>query len=183
MAKKTYGARCEIVSLGRFFNWPSGTAKDEWWQKLAEGVQKYPAGKQRPWGIPFLMAEGAGPRVILVSKDSKPVTIALNRKATHVCLLHAWAQLPSAVRMTQPQEGLPVAEYELTYADGSKHVQPVRGRFEVAMAESPGPPWLAMAFNMWSAVNPVQPPQGMQWGRAQTGLNNTSGVPLVYALP
>lgn len=177
------GAKFRPINLIRRCNWPRSAAKDDWWRKLAARIGKYPEGQQKPWGIPFQMARGAGPRVVLVNKESGAVTIALRGKATYLCILHEWPQIPRTIKMTEPAEGLVVAEYELTYEDGSRHTQPVRGRFEVAMAESPGPPWLAGYFNMWQALDPLQPTPGMQWGKTQVGLHNTTGLPLVYAMP
>ncbi|MBI2437571.1 MAG: hypothetical protein HYV36_01990, partial [Lentisphaerae bacterium] len=183
-SKRKFGLKCRPIKLAPYFNWPPAALKGEWWRELAEHIKaEYPAGKQKPWGIPFQMAEGAGKRVILVSKESSAVTIALNGKAAYLCLLHEWRQIPETIQRAAPAEGLVVAEYELTYADGTSHIQLLRGRFEVAMMESPGPPWLARYFNMSQALNPVQPSPGMPWGRAQMGLCSPTDGPLVYALP
>ena len=181
--QKTLRAKSETIKLRKHFNWPRRVPKEEWWQDLAAQVRNYPEGEQRPWGIPFEMASGSGSRVVMVAKDTPDVTILLGAPATFVCFLHTWNQIPTTVRMEDPAEGLVVGEYVLMYGDGTQHIQPVRGRFEVAMAESPGPPWLAMPFNMWEAVDPVNPPSGMRWGQAQPGLRNANGVPLVYAMP
>jgi hypothetical protein len=62
-------------------------------------------------------------------------------------------------------------------------VVPVRGRFEVNMAESPGPAWLAVPFNPWKTVDPTNVPQGSQWGWAQTGVGGFHGAPLLWAMP
>ena len=75
-------------------------------------VRGYPSGEQHPWGIPFRMAGDTGPRVIIVSRGKRDVTIPLNTRATFLCILHAWNQIPSTVRMEDPTEGLVVAEYE-----------------------------------------------------------------------
>jgi hypothetical protein len=183
MKGKRFGASCKPVNLGRLFNWPPRKLEGEWWQKLAEAVRKFPEGRQQPWGIPFLMAKGKGPRVILVAKGQPDVTIRLRGQADFLCLLHEWRQLPETIKSEDPCEGLVVAEYELAYADGTKAAVPVRGRFEVNMAESPGPAWLAVPFNQWKTVDPTDPPQGSQWGWAQTGVAGFSGSPWAYALP
>ncbi|MBI2441069.1 MAG: CehA/McbA family metallohydrolase [Lentisphaerae bacterium] len=169
--------------MTRYFNWPARLPRGEWWKKLAQRIKAYPAGKQQSWGLPFEMGKGHGRRVIFVNNKHAPVIIPINAQATYLCFLHEWPQIPEAIRWNDPAEGLVVAEYELRYADGTQHIQPVRGRFEVNMAESPGSAWLALAFNMWRAIDPVAPPpQGMQWGRAQHGLDFASGLPLVYAM-
>ena len=183
MASKRFGASCSTVKLARLFNWPPPEVAGEWWQKLAEAVGKYPEGRQTPWGIPFRMAEGKGPRVILAAKGRPDATVRLRGKATFLCFLHEWRQLPETVRSEDPCEGLVVAEYEIAYADGSTAVAPVRGRFEVNMAESPGPAWLAVPFHQWKTVDPTNAPQDWQWGRAQTGVGGFHGVPLLCAMP
>ncbi|NOZ23807.1 MAG: hypothetical protein GXP25_22240, partial [Planctomycetes bacterium] len=180
--KKSYGAATRPVRLGKYFNWPKKKEKCTWWQELAEAVGNYPAGKQASWGIPFQMADAGGPRVIIASEAHEPVTIRLNATATHLCFLHEWHQIPSSVQRQDPTEGLAIAEYELTYADGTQHIQAVRGRFEVVMQESPGPPWVAVPFHMPETADPVAPPQGTPWGRLQMGLSRQGGVPLLYAM-
>lgn len=181
-SKKQFGATFRRVSLERYFNWPPRQVKGEWWRELKQKVVEYPQGDQKSWGIPFRMARGAGRRVILAAKARPPVRINLTGKADFLCILHEWQQLPKTIKKEDPTEGLVVAEYELTYADGTGYVQPVRGRFEVNMVESPGPAWLAMPFNMWQAVDPVNYPEGYDWARAQTGVRGTRGAPLVYAM-
>jgi hypothetical protein len=171
------------VDLSRHFNWPGPSVRSEALKPLAEQVAKYPQGEQAPWGIPFLMASAGKARVILVSKARPQVRVNLRGKADFLCFLQEWFQLPEDTRRQDPTEGLVVAEYVLAYADGTEVVVPVRGRFEVRMTESPGPPWLALPFRMWEAVDAVTYPEDMDWGRAQTGTRGTHGQPLVYALP
>lgn len=185
-SRKQLGARCRTVDLSKRFDWPRGRIGSRFWKDLAAGIRGYPAGKQASWGIPFKMAGKTGPRVLLAAKGRKPVTIRLSGKATHLCFLHNWQQMPGTARPDAPREGLVVAEYELRYADGTSHVQPVRGRFEVgmAMAESPGPPWLALPFRMHAPWDPTTaPPPRVLWGRLQYGVDRAVGVPLVYAMP
>ena len=180
--RRQFGASFKPVSLTGRLNWPGRSVRGEWWQKLAEAVRGYPEGAQTPWGIPFEMAGGTRDRAVLVRKGEE-ATVPLRGKANYVCLLHEWRQLPEQVHYENPTEGLVVAEYELTYSDGSSHVQPMRARFEVCMVESPGPAWLALPFHMWQGIDPVKHPAEVAWGRAQPGLQNTYGVPLVYAMP
>ena len=181
--KRTFGAMTSAVDLSAQFNWPRRVPQEPWWQNLAAQVREYPSGEQRSWGIPFQMAGTIGPRTIIVSKNKRGVTIPLDARATFLCILHTWNQIPSTVRMEDPTEGLVVAEYELIYDDGTRHIQTIRGRFEVAMVESPGPPWLAMPFNMWETIDPVDPPPDIRGGRAQLGFQSANGIPLLYAMP
>ncbi|MFW6189161.1 MAG: CehA/McbA family metallohydrolase [Planctomycetota bacterium] len=181
-AAPAYGAQFRRVDLDGCFNWPEDRAGGEWWMDLAERVRGYAEGEQRPWGIPFTMGRGRRRRVLLV-RGGQEAAVPVNGRADYLCLLHEWPQLPEDVDGEDPTEGLVVAEYELGYADGGRHVQPVRGRFEVAMEDSAGPAWLARGFEMWEAVDPAQPPSDMQWGRAQPGVRGGRGAPAVYALP
>ncbi|MGC8863401.1 MAG: CehA/McbA family metallohydrolase [Armatimonadota bacterium] len=180
---RRYGAKTRTIDLSRHFSFPRGAPRDRWWRELAERVRKLPSGEQRPWGIPFSMAPEKGPRAVLAAKGRPEVVIELGAPADYLCLLHQWYQLPQDIRTEYPTEGLVVAEYRLEYDDGTCHVQPVRGRFEVAMVESPGPIWLAQPFYMMRAVDPVKPPEGYHWGWAQYGVDTQHGEPPLYALP
>ena len=180
--KRRFGAEFKQVDLGGQCNWPSRRVSGEWWQELAEHVRGYPEGEVTSWGIPFTAGSGRVRRVIVVARRRPAVTIKLRGLADYVCLLHEWRQLPDAVHSEDPQEGLLVAEYELTYAGGGRAVLPVRARFEVGMAESPGPPWTALSFGMPSTVDPSDFPPEVNWGRAQTGLKGGPRGPLVCAI-
>lgn len=179
--KQSYGARMRTVSLSRYFNWPDRGRRGAWWRELAKHVAGYPSGRQTAQGIRFSMGQG---RAVLATREDGDVRVPLSGKATYVCFLHEWRQLPDAVRSKDPTEGLVIGEYELVYADGTRRVQPVRARFEVTMVESPGPAWMAKPFQMERTVDPTgRVPGDMQWGRLQTGAYNPAGHPLVYAMP
>ena len=180
--QKQSGATCVSVSLARHFNWPTARVRGQWWRELAKHVADYPRDRRTSWGIPFQIAPGAR-RVILASEQTRDVTIPLHGRASFLCFLHEWRQLPDTLKPRDPTEGLVVGEYHLAYTDGTVHIQPVRARFGVAMAESPGPPWLAVPFRMGKAVDPIEGPSRKEWGRAQTGTTNPSGLPLLYAMP
>ena len=186
-ARTTTGAIARPVNLTKVFDWPRRVPKDAWWQRLAAQVRGLPSGSCAPWGVPFRLGKRKSPRAVLVAADRPEVTVPLNGTATYLCFLQSWEQIPSTVRMERPGEGLIVAEYVLTYADGSRHVQPIRARFEVAMQESPGPPWLTVPFNMPTSVDPAQPPGEMPWGITQYGIRAGHTLPqprvLLYAMP
>jgi len=177
-----FGAAFRPVDLRPVFQWPPKRLRGDWWRELADHVRAYPQGRQRSWGIPFRMAGGEGPRVALVTAGRAAVRIALRGRARFLCVLHEWRQMPEEVHWQEPREGLVVGEYEAAYADGTTAVIPVRARFEVAMVESPGPPWLALPFGMPSSVDPTRYPPEVDWGRAQTGVRFGIGFPLVCAL-
>ncbi len=180
------GARCVPVNLSRHFNWPPRKPDRSPLRQIASRVGRYPAGAQSPWGIPFTLGGPQGPRVIVAARDRPEVTIRLNGRADYLCFIHAWEQLPGTIQTGIPREGIRVGEYVLAYADGARHAQPVRGRFEVSMAESPGPPWLAVPYSMPTAIDPAKATAETNWGLAQTGLLYGHGIllwqPFIYAL-
>ena len=178
--ERTYGAKFTKINLSEHANWPPTRLRGAWWRQLAARLKDYPQGPQAPWGIPFVMPAG---RAVLAAADRAPAAIPIRGRADYLCLLHEWAQQPEDVHHDRPQEGLPVAEYELAYADGASHVQPVRARYEVTMIESPGPPWVAMPYLMPSVLEILDGAGGQFWGWSQTGTDGSFGVPLVYALP
>ncbi|KKM24460.1 hypothetical protein LCGC14_1604880 [marine sediment metagenome] len=124
MARR-YGAAFKTVNISKLFNFPAGRIKGRWWKQLAEHLGGYPKGKQQSWGIPFAMGARRA-RTIIVSADRDEVTIRLSGRADYLCLLHEWRQLQEDEHWDDPTEGLVVGEYELTYSDGSTHVQPCR---------------------------------------------------------
>jgi len=192
---KTSGAKTQTINLAKLFNWPSRVPKDkrparapeDWWQRIAKQVRELPSGTSSSWGIPFRLGQGNGPRVVFLAANRPEVTVPLNSTAAYLCFLHTWEQIPSTVRMEHPAEGLVVGEYVLTYVDGSRHVQPIRARFEVDMQESPGPPWLTVPFNMPTSVDPARPNGELPWGIAQYGIYSGHMIRqpriLLYAMP
>ena len=192
---KTFGAKTLTVNLAKLFDWPSRVSKEkrpvrapeDWWQRIAKQVRELPSGTCSSWGIPFRLGQGNGPRVVFLAANRSEVTLSLNSTATYLCFLHTWEQTPSTVRMEHPAEGLVVGEYVLTYGDGSRHVQPIRARFEVDMQESPGPPWLTVPFNMPTSVDPARPTGDLLWGIAQYGIHSGHMMRqpriLLYAMP
>ena len=181
--KNSFGATFKSINLDRYFNWPSGAVRGKWWKEVVARVLGYAQGRQESWGVPFRMGSGKSRRVIKVAKGDPAVTIPCHGRADYFCILHDWLAMPEDQRWDSPREGLVVAEYELTYADGSKHIQPIRGRFEVYMAESPGPAWLAVYFHQDRSIDPEADPTERPWGLAQTGQDRQQGFPLHYALP
>ena len=118
--RRPFGATFKPVSLAGRLNWPGRSVRGEWWQKLAEAVRGYPEGAQTPWGIPFEMAGGARDRVVLVRKGEE-VTRPAARQGRLRLPPPRVAPAPRARSTTRaPAEGLVVAEYELTYSDGSQ---------------------------------------------------------------
>ena len=180
---EAFGASFKTINLQPHFNWPERSVDGESWKRLAATVQRYPNGRQHPWGVPMRMASDGARNVILAAKNRPEVTIGLSGTAGFICILHEWHQLPEQMGQGPPNEGLVVAEYELAYADGSRAVQPVRARFEVTMNESPGPAWLAVPFCMGEATDPNAPPDDLEREWALRGTRPPDGISLLYAMP
>ena len=174
-------AQYRPVSLEPFWNWPKRGGKGKWWGELAREVRGFPQGEQTSWGIPFELGSSEGPRTILLRDGTESVRIPIRGKASHLCVLHSWHQRPEDCRPNKPEEGLLVGEYGIEMCNGKTFSLPVRARFEVTMRESPGPPFLAMFFEMWQATDPVSPPEGRHWGQLQPGVDYSRGLPLVCA--
>jgi hypothetical protein len=123
---------------------------------------------------------------VVVRRDAPPVTIALGRKASHLCFVHEWVPVANTPAHVPPREGLRVGEYTLRYADGSTARQPIRARFEVWLPESPGPSWLAVPLPAYEPLDPTKPRADIGWGPLQYGARNIGGVPwppiVLYAL-
>ena len=174
-------ARCRRIDISRLLNFPGlGPLRGTFWKELARQVHEFPTGPQKPWGIPFSMANERAPSRVILVRNRDEVRIPVGAKADYVCLLHTFREADTD-RSTY-MEAAAVGEYELRYADGSSHVQPVRARLDVPIPESPGPAQMAVPFTMPSTIDPVAAPMGEQWGRTQTGTTHKRGEPLVYAL-
>ncbi|MEW6754276.1 MAG: CehA/McbA family metallohydrolase [Candidatus Latescibacterota bacterium] len=173
-------ARTQPVDLGSVHNFPTRPLRGPFWRSLAARVQGFPAGPQKPWGIPFDLPEaGPGPRVVMVRRGDE-VRLSVGGTATHLCLLHLFCKAPDDG--AQYLEGEPLAEYDVVYASGAVHRVPVRARLDVTIPESPGPALLAVPFAMPRAQDPAAVPPPEAWGRLQHGLVFGPGEPLLWAL-
>ncbi len=186
---------CKPVDLTQFYNWPgdassvagvTNEARDtEWIERLRENVRRLPKGEFGSWGVPFEFAsEGSGASVVMLVNGE--VTVPIDGEASHVCIAHAWGQIPTTMSEI-PREGLVVGEYVLAYDDGTSHTQPIRARFEINLDESPGPPWLAQQLRMWQTVDPEVPRGDQSYGATQYALQmpHNFGEHMLsnYALP
>jgi hypothetical protein len=105
-------------------------------------------GAQTLLGIPFVLGQAEQPNVILL--DTAPVALDINLTATYLLFAHAVAD-----RATNYQSGFAdtnidgnelgdhVADYCLTYADGTEAVVPILRRFAIQQSRTQ---WGASAF-------------------------------------
>jgi hypothetical protein len=164
-------------------------------KRLAGALAQFPVGKQTSWGIPFIMGSARSDKRAIILTKGDEASLTVGCKADYLCLLHMIIQLPSdkAVYI----EGTPLGAYELQYADGSSHVQPVRSRLEVERPDVKAAPQLAKYFYMPEGLDPAGPPPEMTpalrrqwrklggrvpWGQQQYGQHVFVDWPLVYAL-
>jgi hypothetical protein len=90
-----------------------------------------PRGRQTLWGIPFrlgpkdLKAKG----LLALGNENPKTSIPLKGTATHLCFLH-FCNLPEDPE-ANTAGGEKLADYTLEYRDGTRHVQPIRRRFEI----------------------------------------------------
>ena len=180
------GCRIEPIDLSAHLAWPLRVPPGEAWAKVLARTQKYPVGRITPRGLPFDLRRRGQRRAIYLQKGAPAVTLTLRRKASHLCFLHEWAQLSTTPPEVAPREGSVVGEYILHYADGSAYRRTIRSRFEVWMAESPGPAWLALPLNSFESIDPARPTAELAWGQLQYGARETSHLPwpplVMYAL-
>ncbi|MFH1572242.1 MAG: hypothetical protein ABIL09_29900, partial [Gemmatimonadota bacterium] len=168
------------VDLRRSANFPGSHPRGAFLQELARQVARYPAGLQKPWGIPFRLAGAAAQNRVIAVRAGEEVAVPVNAAAEYLCLLHTFRKAPDdETRYTEAQ---PVAEYQLVYADGSARALPVRARLDVPIPESPGPVQMAVPFDMPVAADPAEVPLSEPWGQRQHGFRGGRGEPLLFAL-
>jgi hypothetical protein len=178
---------CDTVNLTPYYNWSGSSAQAtdqnesdakhfggsaEYWCNFRNRFASMPTGVFESWGVPFaLAATETSPCAIALKTGDDPVSIPLSGKASHLSIAHCYAQYPEAMCGDDPpREGMLVAEYTITYENGETHTRPIRARFEVDLAESPGPPWLCQEFRGWTTVDPTAIPVGQTWGAQQYAL-------------
>ena len=190
------------VDLQRHVNGGTQASAPHWHPAVAESLAALPIEPMTCWGIPFTPAaagvEGEDPpRWLLLGKslpDTVLVDLPAGTQASHVVFLHFCDETYDPDAGRQPEEyrggnltqpGTQVANYVLTYADGSEESREIRVRFEIndsgtvrgqkAFAARPDGQDDYIDFR---ATHP-----GEAWGRAQMSASQGSGRYWVYALP
>ena len=190
------------VDLQRHVNGGAQASAPHWHPAVAESLAALPIEPMTCWGIPFTpAAAGAAgedpPRWLLLGKshpDAVPIDLPAGSQASHVVFLHFCDQTYDPDAGSQPEEyrggnltqpGAHIANYVLTYADGSEESREIRLRFEIndsgtvrgqkAFAARPDGQDDYIDFR---ATHP-----GEAWGRAQMSASQGSGRYWVYALP
>ncbi len=190
------------VDLQRHVNGGTQASAPHWHPAVAESLAGLPIEPMTCWGIPFTpAAAGAAredpPRWLLLGKsyaDTVPVELPAGTRASHIVFLHFCDDTYDPEAGSQPEDyrggnltqpGAHVANYVLTYADGSEASHEIRVRFEIndsgtvrgqkAFAARPDGQDDYIDFR---ATHP-----GEAWGRAQMSASQGSGQYWVYALP
>jgi hypothetical protein len=101
-------------------------------------LESLPVGEQIFWGVPFdITADGGAVWVVLGNESwaelPDAVTVPVGARARQLLVCHFLDAVPTTeLRPDDPDDsGAVVAEYILHYADGSRHVLPIRSRFEI----------------------------------------------------
>ncbi len=190
------------VDLQRHVNGGAQASAPHWHPAVAESLAALPIEPMTCWGIPFTPAAAGAegedpPRWLLLGKshpDAVPIDLPAGSQASHVVFLHFCDQTYDPDAGSQPEEyrggnltqpGAHIANYVLTYADGSEESREIRLRFEIndsgtvrgqkAFAARPDGQDDYIDFR---ATHP-----GEAWGRAQMSASQGSGRYWVYALP
>ena len=190
------------VDLQGHVNGGTRVSAPHWHPAVAESLAGLPIEPMTCWGIPFTPAaagaEGEDPPRWLLLGSSHPenvlVELPAGTQASHIVFLHFCDQTYDPDAGPQPddyrggnltQPGAHVANYVLTYGDGSEESREIRVRFEIndsgtvrgqkAFAARPDGQDDYIDFR---ATHP-----GEAWGRAQMSASQGSGQYWVYALP
>ena len=190
------------VDLQRHVNGGTQASAPHWHPAVAESLAGLPIEPMTCWGIPFTPAAAGGegedpPRWLLLGRsypDTVPVELPAGTRASHVVFLHFCDDTYDPEAGSQPEDyrggnltqpGAHVANYVLTYADGTEASHEIRVRFEIndsgtvrgqkAFAARPDGQDDHIDFR---ATHP-----GEAWGRAQMSASQGSGQYWVYALP
>ncbi len=190
------------VDLQGHVNGGTQASAPHWHPAVAESLAGLPIEPMTCWGIPFTPAaagaEGEDPPRWLLLGRSHPenvlVEMPAGTQASHIVFLHFCDDTYDPDAGPQPndyrggnltQPGAHVANYVLTYGDGSEESREIRVRFEIndsgtvrgqkAFAARPDGQDDYIDFR---ATHP-----GEAWGRAQMSASQGSGQYWVYALP
>jgi len=171
-------SRFRTVNIARAYNctsrMPRGDRTRPAWDRSADQAWKdLPRGKQRFQGIPFALPDSARQNCLIALGRGAPRAEArIDGKATHVCILHFCDALPRHRKGTEV--GTVLAEYTLSYRDGTQHTQEIRKRFEIDCFGA------GRDRNNFTSVTHLgarvaQPEDGLPYGRVETGVANDGG--------
>jgi hypothetical protein len=142
-----------------------------------------PRGKIKGQGIPFkLSADGSSARFIALGKGIREVSAPLRGKATHVCIFHFCDVVKRERKGTAAGDIL--AEYVLSFSDGTEHIHPIRKRFEIDSFGA-GRGRGAFAALPYARSVPTSAEDKIPYGRAEAGVGSefrTTFQADIYAL-
>lgn len=132
----------EPIDLEQAFDVGLATASPSTDRYLA-ALAQIPGGRQVFRGVPFVLGDSAAERRWVRIGDERPLAIGV--RASYLVVLHAivgppWDDPRDPLSDPEPdffeRVGVPLAEYAIVYADGSRVALPIRRGYEVNWAVS-----------------------------------------------
>ena len=151
----------------------------QYWQtKTARSASNLPTGSQVFWGIPFDFSTTEKNLIVLSGKTS--TAIPLNHKGSHLVFAHFCDERASTTVAGQSSDylnpvvtapGEHIADYVLSFADGSEHRQQIRRRFEINQIQTRMQSGFTSRQHHGLSTLPFRGPYPDNgWGRWQTGV-------------
>ena len=151
----------------------------QYWQtKTARSASNLPTGSQVFWGIPFDFSTTEKNLIVLSGKTS--TAIPLNHKGSHLVFAHFCDERASTTVAGQSSDylnpvvtapGEHVADYILSFEDGSEHRQEIRRRFEINQVQTRMQSGFTSRQHHGLTTIPFRGPYPDNgWGRWQTGV-------------
>ena len=132
----------KTIPLTSFVN--ASLSDSQFWQsKTAKSASELPIGSQVFWGIPFDFS--VGKNNIVVFSDRTGIEIPLNQSGSHLVFAHFCDEKATTTVAGQSSDylnpvvtapGEHLADYTLSFEDGSQHRQRIRAAFALQIENS-----------------------------------------------
>ena len=158
----------------------NGSLSDpQYWQtKTARSASTLPTGPQIFWGIPFDFS--ATEKNLIVFSGKSGVSIPVNQTGSHLVFAHFCDERASTTVAGQSSDylnpvvtapGEHLADYVLSFEDGSEHRQQIRRRFEINQVQTRMQSGFTSRQHHGLSTLPFRGPYPDNgWGRWQTGV-------------
>lgn len=167
----------KTIPLTSFIN--ASLSDSQYWQsKTAQSASELPIGPQVFWGIPFDFS--VGKNNIVVFSDRTGIEIPLNQSGSHLVFAHFCDEKATTTVAGQSSDylnpvvtapGEHLADYTLSFEDGSQHRQPIRRRFEINQVQTRMQSGFISRQHHGLSSLPFRGPYPENgWGRWQTGV-------------